>query len=76
MITMSRTLATSSHTATTLAHGPWASPMLDPVSFRLLFPLAAGQSEEGQIQGACLGHPAAGTSNFFPSKTVSSFNIP
>lgn len=42
LITMSQTLATSSHTATTLAHGPWASPMLDPMSFRLLFPFAAG----------------------------------
>lgn len=80
MTTVCQTLATNSHIPTTLSHGPWARPTLDPVSSRLLFPFAAGESEEGQTGSATgqssPGHPAAGASNSFTSRTVSSSNIP
>lgn len=80
MTTVCQTLATNSHIPTTLSHGPWARPMLDPMSSRLLFPLAAGESEEGQTCSATgqssPGHPAAGASNSSTSKTVSSSNVP
>lgn len=74
MTTMCQTLATNSHIPTTLSHSPWTRPTLDPMSSRLLFPLAAGESEEGQTYSATgqssPGHPAAGASNSSTSKTV------
>lgn len=80
MTTVCQMLATSSHIPTTLSHGPWARPTLDPMSSRLLFPFAAGESKEGQTGSATgqssPGHPTAGASNSFTSRTVSSSNIP